>query len=127
MAAALDLALGEQPEPAFNLIEPGGVSWGEVKVVSRTLRQPIFDQIGFVSGVVVQDDMNVEFGRNRRINEVEKFAKLHASMFGEAAANDFAGGDIQGGEEAGGAMTKVIGRSPFDLARLQGKNRLRAA
>ena len=33
--AALDLLVGEQREPAFDLVEPGGAGRGEVEVIAR--------------------------------------------------------------------------------------------
>ena len=35
MHAALDLLVGEQREPAFDLVEPGGAGRSEVEVVAR--------------------------------------------------------------------------------------------
>ena len=36
MDAALDLLVGEQREPAFDLIKPGGAGGREVQVIART-------------------------------------------------------------------------------------------
>ena len=35
MDAALDLLVGEQREPAFDLVEPGGAGRREVEVIAR--------------------------------------------------------------------------------------------
>ena len=43
MHAALDLLVGEQREPAFDLVEPGGAGRREVEVVARVAGEPGFD------------------------------------------------------------------------------------
>ena len=43
MDAALDLLVGEQREPAFDLVEPGGAGRREVEVVARVAGEPGFD------------------------------------------------------------------------------------
>jgi len=47
MHAALDLLVGEQREPAFDLVEPGGAGRREVEVIARVAGEPRFD--GWVS------------------------------------------------------------------------------
>jgi len=48
MDAALDLLVGEQREPAFDLVEPGGAGRREVEVVARLAGEPGFDDLGMV-------------------------------------------------------------------------------
>ena len=43
MDAALDLLVGEQREPAFDLVEQGGAGRREVEVVARVAGEPGFD------------------------------------------------------------------------------------
>jgi len=62
MGAALDLPLGKQCEPAFDLIEPGGMGGGEVQMIPRPLLQPLPDQCGLGGGVVVQHQMEIKVG-----------------------------------------------------------------
>ena len=38
--AAADLAVGEEPEPAFDLVQPRGAGWGEVQMESWVGREP---------------------------------------------------------------------------------------
>ena len=49
MAAAFDLALGEQSKPAFHLVEPGGMSRSEVEMVAWSFGQPASNQRGLVA------------------------------------------------------------------------------
>ena len=48
MDAALDLLIGEQREPAFDLVEPGGAGRREVEVVARVAGELSFDRRRFV-------------------------------------------------------------------------------
>ncbi len=50
-------------------------------MVMRPPRQPVFNDGGFVGGVIVHDNMNVEAVRNLRINLLEKVEKLGGSGF----------------------------------------------
>ncbi len=43
--------LGDKPEPAFHLIEPGRVGWCEVDMVARPCSQPGSDFEVFVCGI----------------------------------------------------------------------------
>jgi hypothetical protein len=55
-------ALGDETEPAFHLIEPRRISRSVVYVIAGPLRQPGAYLKVFVSGVVVDDQMQVELG-----------------------------------------------------------------
>ncbi len=55
MAAAFDLTLGEQGEPAFHLVEPRGVSGSKVEMVARSFGQPACDERSLMGGVVIHD------------------------------------------------------------------------
>ena len=56
----LDGALGNEPEPALDLIEPRGIGGREVQVKPRMPDQPSFHLRVLGHGVVVEDAMNVE-------------------------------------------------------------------
>ena len=54
MDAALDLLVGEQRKPAFDLIEPGGAGRREVHVITRMAGEPGRDRRRLVGGVIVE-------------------------------------------------------------------------
>src|ERR1700732_3448841 len=54
MDAALDLLVGKQCEPAFDLVEPGSAGRCEVQVITRVTGQPGPHWRGLVGGVVVK-------------------------------------------------------------------------
>ena len=97
--AAADAIAGDQPEEAFDLVEPGRRCGREMHVEAGMLGQPSFDRGVFVGGVVVGDQMQVEaFGR-AAVDEPQEFHPFLVTMALHAFADHFAGGDIEGGEQ----------------------------
>ena len=105
MDAALDLLVGEESKPAFYLIEPGGAGRGEVEVIARVAGEPRFPGRGLVGGVIVEHQMDVEIGRHGLLDRGQELAEFDRAVTLVAAADDMAGGDIQSGEQRGGAVT----------------------
>ena len=56
-----------------------------------------------------------------------KSRELHRTMASIAFAKDVAGRDIQGGKQAGDAMSLVVVRAPFQLSDSHGQHRLGTA
>ena len=77
MNAALDLLFGEHGEPAFDQIEPGAASGSEVQMKPGALGQPAMNQRGFVSSIVVQNQMDLEMSRDLSIDSVEEATKFY--------------------------------------------------
>jgi hypothetical protein len=57
---ASQLLSGEFGEPSFNLIDPGRRCWREMHMVVQAPRQPAFDHSGFMGGIIVHDDVDIE-------------------------------------------------------------------
>ena len=72
MDAALDLLVGEQREPAFDLIKPGGAGRRKMHVIARVAGEPGFDGRRLVGGVIVEHQMDVEIGRHRLLDRARK-------------------------------------------------------
>src|SRR6516164_1839519 len=126
MDAALDLLIGEQREPAFDLVEPGGAGRREVEVIARVAGEPRFDGWRFVGGVVVEHQMDVEIGWHGLLDLRQEFAEFDRPVVLVAAADDPTGGDVQGGEQRGCAVALVVMTAPRDLPRPQRQQRLSA-
>ena len=60
----LNLALGKECEPAFDLVEPGSMGRGKVQMIARPLLQPLADQRSFMGAVVVQHQVDFHVGWN---------------------------------------------------------------
>jgi hypothetical protein len=79
------------------------------------LRQPIADQLRFVRPVVVQNQVHIQFWRNVLLDGVAEVAKLDRAMAALRLSDQFTRLGIEGGEQAGGAMTRIIVCAAFDL------------
>lgn len=75
--------------------------------------QPSFDRCGFVGGVVVHDDVDVEPGRNIAVDHLEEVEELPGPVAAITLADDRAGGDVEGGEQRGRAVALVIVGAPL--------------
>ncbi|TXT42377.1 MAG: hypothetical protein FD139_3653 [Methylocystaceae bacterium] len=126
MDAATDLLASEFGEPALNLIDPGRRCWREVHVVVRAARQPVFDYSGFVSGVVVHNDMDVEPFGNARVDLLHEVQKLRRSMTLVAFADHKSGSDVEGCEQRRCAVADIRVSPSLRNARHHRKDRLLA-
>ena len=97
-----------------------------MQMEARTLGQPGANQLRFVGAVVVQNQGNVQLRGHVLLDDVEEFAKLGRAMTAVCLADDRSGLCIQRGAEAGGAVSLVVVRAAFDLARSHGQQRRRA-
>ena len=79
-----------------------------------------------MGAIVVQDEMDLQVGRHFALNRIEKAEELLVARAALAAANDFAGRDIEGGKKRGRPMPIIIVRSALWLARLHRQDRLGA-
>src|SRR6516164_8278116 len=126
MDAALDLLIGEQREPAFDLVEPGGAGRREVEVIARVAGEPRFDGWRFVGGIIVEHQMDVEIGWHGLLDLRQEFAEFDRPVVLVAAADDPTGGDVQGGEQRGCAVALVVMAASLDLPRAHRQQRLSA-
>ena len=88
MHAALDLLVGEQREPAFDLIKPGSAGRREVQVTARVAGEPALDRRRLVSGVIVEHQMDVEIGRHGVLDLRQEFAEFDRAVALVAAPDD---------------------------------------
>ena len=126
MDAALDLLVGEQREPALDLVEPGGAGRREMQVIARVSGEPGFDRRCLVGGVIVEHQMDVEIGRHGLFDRGQEPAEFDRAVALVATADDPAGGDVQGGEQRGRAVALVVMAASLDLPRSHRQQRLGA-
>jgi hypothetical protein len=79
-----------------------------------TLGQPAMNQRGFVSSVVVQNQMNLKMSRDLRIDSVEEGTKFYRSVSTMQLTHDLAALGIQGSKQRSGAMPDIARRAPLD-------------
>lgn len=116
MDATLDLLVGEQREAAFNLIKPGDTGRREVQVIARVASRALTGR-RLVGGVIVEHQMDVEIGRHGLLDLRQEVAKFDPAVPLVAAADDPASGNVQGGEQRGCAVPRVIMAALLGLPR----------
>ena len=116
--------LGNDAEPAFDLVEPGRIGWGEMNVVAGTPSEPSADFGMFVSSVVIDDEMDVEVVRHTAVDLTQESEELLMTVSRFTAGDDSPGGHIESREQSGRAVTFVIMGDAFDVAEAHGENGL---
>src|SRR5438105_9087039 len=86
--------------------------------------QPVVDEGGLVGGQVVADDMDVQLGGYGLVDGDEEFAVFYGPVLAVQFADDGAVGDVERGEQAGGAVPGVVVGAPFGHARHHRQHRL---
>ena len=76
MSAPPDLLARNGSKPSLNLIDPGGAGRGEMQMIARAARQPVVDPGCLAGPVVVQHQVDVEFGGDHLVDSVEKLLEL---------------------------------------------------
>src|SRR5688572_21309114 len=102
MRAAFDLLLAQEREPALDEIQPRGARRREVEMKSRVASEPAAHARCLVGAVVVEDQMHVEVRWHLGLDRLEELEELLTPMPPMTLADDFAGGDVEGGKQRRG-------------------------
>jgi len=117
---------GEFSEPALDLIDPRRRSRREVNMIMRPAREPRLDLGGFMGGIVIHDDMDIEPFGDLSIDFFEEVQELGRPMTLVAFADDEPRGHIECGKQRGRTMPHVAVRATFGYARHHRQDRLLA-
>jgi hypothetical protein len=120
-----DELVGEDSEPAFDLVDPGRAGRGEVQVEAGVAGQPGADGRRLVGSQVVADQVHVQLGRHSLIDRDEELAELDRPVLAVQFGDDAAVGDVERGEQAGGAVPDVVGGLSLRHAGHHRQHRLR--
>ena len=88
--------------------------------------KPLVDHRGPVGAVVVEDQVDVQLLRHRLLDDREELPELDGPVARVASPDDFSRGDVEGGEERGGAVALVVVGLAGGRPRTQRKHRLGA-
>src|ERR1700730_8473427 len=99
-------------EPDLNLVEPGGVSRGEVKADSR-MSEELSDGLSFVGGEMVEDDVNLLPRRTQGYDLLQEGNELRAGMACSGFAVNTAGGGVESGIQGEGSVPVVLEAMTF--------------
>ena len=123
---AFELPSREFTEEALNEIQPRGGGRGEVELHSRVFLEPYPNSRMLVRGVVVENDVDVELGRDGPLDLTEESQEFLMPMARHAFVEDLASGHVQSSEEGRGTVTFVVMRHRSSTPFLQGQARLGA-
>src|SRR5882672_10475112 len=90
----------------------------------RALGQPVPDERRLVGAIVIEDEMNVQIGRDLGLDDIQKPAELHRAMSLVELADDTAGFQVQSGKQGRGPVALRVVRATLQLPRLHGQQRL---
>src|SRR4029077_19971775 len=69
-------------KPGLDLVKPGRIRRGEVKLHAGMLLQEVANELSFVGGEIVEDDMNLLPGRAQRYHFLEEGNEVTAGVGG---------------------------------------------
>ena len=124
--AAADAFAGDLGEEPLDHVEPGRRGRREVQMEARMRFNPALHGGRLVSGVVVNDEMEIEVGRGPLVDQFEKAQELAMSMPRHAGADDSAVQHVQCREQGGGAVALVVMGHGTGTPLLHGQSRLGA-
>jgi hypothetical protein len=96
--SAFERLISEESEEAFYQVEPRRVGRGEMKLDARMTQQPSLHGRRAMRGEIVEDDVDVETGRDARVDLAEKGHEVLRAMLGFAPGDHLAGRHIECGE-----------------------------
>ena len=123
---AANTFFGDVSEEPFDEIHPGGGGGGEVHMEPWVLFEPCSHVGMLVGGVVVDDQVHVQFRVGFTFQRLEELQELVMAVFRHALADHVAGFHIQGGKEGRRAMAFVVMRQGAALAGFHRQARLGA-
>ena len=116
MDATTQLFFSEASEPAFHQVEAGRARRREVEMKARMTQQPTLDGRGFVGGVVIDDQMQLECGRHRLVDGRKELAKLDCPMPLMQLADPGASFEVERREQVGRAVAQIVRHALLGLA-----------
>ena len=123
MHPAADELVGEQAEPAPDLVDPAGSGRGEVDMEPGVTGQPGLDLGSLVGAVVVGDQVNVQLGRHGLVDGDQELLALGRAVTAVELADHGAVGDVARREQAGDAVAVVVMGAPLSHAGSTGWDR----
>ncbi|MDQ1404869.1 MAG: hypothetical protein QOG55_498, partial [Acidobacteriaceae bacterium] len=118
--------LGDDVKPDFHLIQPGSIGGSEMHLHAGMRGQPALHAGMLVRGVVVHDEVDGQSLGNAGVDLFQKMEILLMAMAALAPTDHSAAGQIQSGEQRGGAMANVVVSYPFDVTQPHGQQGLSA-
>lgn len=123
-SASADCLLSDHIEPDFHLVQPGRVGRCKMDMKTGMQGQPAFHAVVFMSGVVVDDQMDVKILWDIGIDVFEEVEIFLVAMSLFALGEDFTSSDVQSSEKGQGSVPHIVVGHTFDVSQTHGQNRL---
>jgi len=116
--------LSDQVEPDLHLVKPGGIGRRQMDVKARMQGQPALHPGMLMSGVVVDNQMDIETFRNVGIDLFEEVEIVLVTMAPLAPSDDSALGDVKSGVEGQGSVPDIVVSHALLVSQAHVQNRL---
>src|SRR5665647_2590909 len=113
VAATADELIGDEAEPALDLVDPAGAGRGEMHMEAWMFDEPGVDRRRLVGAVAVTDQMHVQVARDFGVDLGQELPELNRSMPPVDRGDDGPVGDVERGEQAGHAVTDIVMGAPL--------------
>ena len=120
------MTLGDDREPALDLVQPRGIGGRVVDVVTPPIPEPGSHFRMLVGGVVIDDEMHVEVRRHIRIDMLEEGEELLVTMLSPALGQHLTIGNVESGEQRRRPVPDIIVGDALDVAEPERQDRLRS-
>lgn len=104
-------------------IQPGDPGRNKVDMDAWVLQHPPSDHGGLMRPIVVEDEMNVQPRRHRRLNRVEERAEFTAALPLVQLPTHLTRLHVQSGKQRGGPEAPIVVRASRDLSRAHRQQR----
>jgi len=109
-------------EPDLDLVQPGRIGRGEVKLHARMLCEELSNRLRFMSGEVVENDMNLLPRRAQGYDFIQESKEITTGVPGRGFSVHPAGFGVQRGIERKRAMAVVLEPMTLGASRRQRQN-----
>ena len=117
---------GDDPEPRFDLIEPGRVGRGEMDMISGFPCKPGTNLLVLMGRIVVHDNMHVQLRRYIHVNVPEKLQQFLMTMSFFRLRKNTPSGNVQSSKNRQRSMADIIMGLAFSVNKTKRKGWLKA-
>lgn len=123
--AAMDRLVGNQCEPALDVVKPGTVGGPEVPMRALAAGQPARHSSMLVGAEVAANQVHIEVLRDTGFDLARESQELLVATLGHALREHGAVGASAGGKQRGGARADLVMSDTLDVAQVHGQHRSR--
>lgn len=117
--------LGNDIEPDLDLVQPGGAGRRQMDVETRVRGQPALHPGMLVSGIDIEDQMNLYILRDIRIDMLQEVEVVLMAVSLLALGEDIARSDIERSKKRQGPVADIVMSYSHNITQSHGQNRLR--